>query len=119
MSIPRELHTIAQAIFDKKGINILGIDVRGFSSMTDFYLIAEGTVERHVISLAQSVMERLAKEGVKPLHTEGLSYGDWIVLDYGDIVVHLMESEMREKYHLEALWREGKIVQLKLEVHNV
>ncbi len=87
--------------------------------MTDYYLIAEGTVERHVISLAQSVMDRLEGEGVKPLHTEGLSNGDWVVLDYGDIVVHLLESEMREKYHLEALWREGKIVQLNLEVNNV
>ncbi|MFN4174566.1 MAG: ribosome silencing factor, partial [Parachlamydiaceae bacterium] len=106
-------------IFDKKGINILAIDVREFSSMTDFFLIASGTVERHVLSLAQSVIDTLQKEGEKPFGTEGLSHGDWVVLDYGQIVVHLLENEMRDKYHLEGIWREGKIVQLKLEVSNV
>lgn len=113
---PFHLNEAAQLLFDKKGFNILAIDVRNFSTMTDYFLIAEGTVERHVSALASYLQAFYADLGVRPHHIEGQKVGDWIVLDYGDFVIHLMESEMREKYRLEEIWKAGKIVDLKLQV---
>lgn len=113
------LREIAQTLFDKKSFNIIAIDVRSFSTMTDYFLVAEGTVERHVAALGRLLVELCAKKGFQPHHVEGLKRGDWVVLDFGDFVIHLMETEMREKYRLEEIWKEGKIVDLKLKLDFV
>lgn len=110
------LDTIAQAIFDKKGFNILALDVRGISTMADYFLIAEGNVERHVKALSYSIKDELAELDLHPLHTEGEKEGDWIVMDYGDFVIHLFTPELREKYTLEQLWKKAKIVDLDIAV---
>jgi len=110
------LDSIAQSIFDKKGVNIIAFDVRSFSTMTDYYVIGEGLVDRHVSALGRGIIDTLEDEGLGPLHVEGALTGDWMVIDYGSIVVHLLTPEMREKYSLEELWRQGKIVRLKIEV---
>lgn len=108
------VQAICQKIYDKKGFNILGLDVRGVCSMTNFFIIAEGTVERHVKALADTVFDFLLEMGRKPIHREGGREGDWVVLDYGDMVIHFFIPEMREKYALEQVWKEGKIVDLQL-----
>ncbi len=110
------LNSIAQAIFDKKGFNILALDVRGISSLTDYIIIAEGNVEKHVSAIAEGIMENLESQGQRALYVEGLGDGDWIVLDYLHIMVHLFTPEMREKYHLEQLWKEGQIVDVNIDV---
>jgi ribosome-associated protein len=110
------LDQIAQSIFDKKGENILVLDVRGISSLTDFFVIAEGGAERHVQALAKTVIEKLDDVKMAPLHLEGEQVGDWVVVDFGAIVVHLFTNEMREKYDLENLWREAKIVDVKIDI---
>jgi len=107
------VESICQKIFDKKGLNILALDVRGISTMTDFFIIAEGNVERHVVALASAVIELLAEKGMSPLHTEGEREGDWVVLDYGHIIIHFFIPSMREKYRLEQVWKEGEIVETK------
>lgn len=108
------LDRIAQVLYEKKGSNILGLDVRAISSLTEFYVIAEGNVERHVGSLARSVIEELAALGHKCYYSEGLQVGDWVVLDFGHIVVHLFHPDLRERYALEEIWRRGEIVDLKI-----
>lgn len=108
------LNTIAQAIFDKKGINILALDVRGVSTLTDYVIIAEGNVDRHVIALGQNVESAMEKIGEKSVHSEGFQTGDWLVLDYLDVMVHLFMPGLRDKYQLEQLWREGKIIDLDI-----
>jgi ribosome-associated protein len=108
----RILNIIAQTVFNRKGFNILALDVRGISTLTDYFLIAEGNVDKHVIALAKEVVGSLKNEGELPIHVEGLDQGDWIVIDYMDIVVHLFKPGLREKYRLEELWREGQIVDL-------
>lgn len=113
--VDRVLNIIGQILFDKKGFNILALDVRGISTLTDYFLIGEGNVDRHVIALAKEVIERLKQEGEVPAHVEGLDQGDWVVIDYLEIVVHLFKPGMREKYRLEELWREGEIVDLNLK----
>lgn len=113
-----KLQAIAQIIFDKKGFNILALDVKGISSLTDYVLIAEGNVDRHVIALAKEVMEKLEKAGEKPLYVEGLESGDWIVIDYFDFMIHIFMPGLRDKYNLEELFREGKVVDLKLKLNS-
>src|SRR5581483_2207469 len=110
------LNTIAQTIYDKKGMNILALDVHRFSSLTDYAIIAEGTVDRHVIAIAKAVIDSLQKMGESPLYVEGIKVGDWIVLDYVKIMVHIFMPGLREKYHLEELWQKGDIVDLTINV---
>lgn len=110
------LYTIAQVIYDKKGVNILALDVEGLSSITDYLVIAEGNVDRHVSGIARAIIEELDTKGVHPLHIEGIKTGDWVVLDYGEIMIHLFRPGFREKYALERLWLESKIVDLAIDV---
>jgi len=112
------LNCIAQSIFDKKGFNILALDVRNISSMTDYFIIAEGTVDRHVKAISKAIEDALIPLGYKPWHIEGENSGDWIVIDYGDVVIHLFIPELREKYALEELWSDGKIVDVKIDVNK-
>jgi ribosome-associated protein len=110
------LKAIAQAIYDKKGINILVLDVKGLSTITDYAVIAEGNVDRHVVAIAHAVQDEMEKRGEKPVYVEGMQTGDWIVLDFIDVMVHLFMPGLREKYQLEKLWKDGKIVDVKIDV---
>jgi ribosome-associated protein len=110
------LNLIAQTIFDKKGINILALDVKKLSSITDYVLIAEGNVDRHVIAIAKAIEKAMQQVGETPQHVEGIHRGDWVVLDYFHIMVHLFMPGLREKYHLEDLWKDAEIVDLNIEL---
>lgn len=110
------LNIIAQKIYDKKGFNIFAVDLRDVTSLTDFFLIAEGNVERHVQGLAREVRESLNQLNLPVFHIDGEMTGDWIVIDAGQILVHLFIPEQREKYSLEELWHEGKIVDLAIKL---
>jgi ribosome-associated protein len=112
------LNRIAQAIYDKKGMNTVVLDVRGVSSMTDFFVIAEGTVDRHVKALSEVIVDEMALRGLRPWHIEGQQEGDWVVVDFNDFVIHLFIPELREKYALEQLWKQGKIVDVQIVVHK-
>lgn len=109
------LELIAQTLYDKKGFNILVLDVSDFSSMADAYVIAEGNVERHTKALAKELIDVMADKG-QHLFNMDASSPDWIVLDFADVVVHLMIPETREHYALEELWRKGKIVDVNINV---
>lgn len=114
---PEELlNIIAQKIYDRKGFNIFALDVREATSLADFFLIAEGNVERHVQALAREVIETLGELNFPVFHVDGDRTGDWIVIDAGQILVHLFIPELREKYSLEVLWQEGKIVDLSIKL---
>lgn len=110
------LNLIAQVIYDKKGINILALDVQGISSIADYVLIAEGNVDRHVCAIARAVIDELKQKGEHAVHVEGLKTGDWVVIDFAGIMVHLFMPGLREKYSLEKLWGESKIVDLEIDV---
>lgn len=112
------LNTIAQTIYDKKGYNILAIDVRKISTVADYFLIAEGNVERHVLALSAAIDEKIEEIGYDLYHIDGKAAGEWIVLDCGDILIHLFLPELREKYALEELWQEGEIVDLILKLKD-
>ncbi|MEM8727788.1 MAG: ribosome silencing factor [Chlamydiota bacterium] len=104
---------IVRTLFDRKSSNIIAIDLKGISSMTDYVIIADGNVERHVIALAGEVEAIMRDVGEKPTHVEGIGNGNWVALDYFQVVIHLFIPEMREKYRLERLWPDGKVMELK------
>jgi ribosome-associated protein len=111
------LSLIAQIIFDKKGLNILALDVRGISTITDYIVIAEGNVDRHVRAITESLAKSLKEHGHRPLLVEGKS-SEWVVMDYGDVIIHLFTPEVRKKYGLEQIWQEAKIVDLDIQVES-
>ena len=96
---------VREALDDVKARDIDVIDVRGKSSITDFMLIASGTSKRHVVSLAQAVVDKVKQAGEEPLGTEGQTDGDWVLVDLGELVVHVMMPDARSYYDLERLWR--------------
>jgi ribosome-associated protein len=108
------LNLIAQTIYDKKGINILALDVRGISTLTDYVIIAEGSVDKHIIAIAQAILDALQEVGMKCTQKEGMLTGDWIVLDFLNIMVHLFTPRLRDKYRLEDLWKESQILDLQI-----
>ena len=110
------LNAIAQAIYNKKGLNILALDVRGISNLTDYVIIAESNIDKHTISIAKEIIEQLEKLGQTTLYVEGIATGDWIVIDYLNIMVHLFMPGLRDRYQLEQLWREGQIIDLQIDV---
>ena len=84
--------------------------------MTEYYVIVEGNVERHVKALARDITDTLQKHGRELYHSDASS-PDWIVLDFANVIIHLMTTETRERYALEELWRSAKIVDAKIDVH--
>ena len=106
---------IAQALYDKKGSNIMAIDVQGLGAMTDFFIFADAMATTHIQALKRTVEESLESLGWKPVHVEGHKNGDWVVLDYIAIVIHLFDPRVRDYYRVEEVWKEGKIVSLELK----
>jgi ribosome-associated protein len=102
----------AEAIHDKKGLNVVLLDVAELLSITDIFVIAAGTSNIHVRALAEGVEEALAESASrKPLRREGVDQATWILLDYGDVVVHLFQPETRDFYGLERLWADAPVIE--------
>ena len=99
------VQVVIAALEDMKATDILTIDVRDKTSITDFMVIASGSSSRHVKSLADTVLEKVKAQGVKPICSEGLDSGEWGLLDLGNVVVHVMQPATRQFYDLERLWQ--------------
>lgn len=95
---------VVDALEEVKGVDIGVLDVREKASFTDVMVIVTGTSNRHVKALANNVVEEAKKHGVRPLGVEGEQQGEWILVDLGDVVVHVMLAEVRDFYGLERLW---------------
>ena len=94
---------------DNKAKDITKINLEKKSSIADFMIICSGTSNRHVISLSNYLVEALKKENLNTLSVEGIRNGDWVLVDAGDIIIHLFRSEVREYYALEKMWAEEEI----------
>lgn len=102
------LKTIYKALDDKKAEDIQIIDIREVSCMADYFIIANGTNVNQVHALCDNVSEELAKLHALTKQTEGYTSGNWILMDYGDIIVHIFDKESRSFYDLERIWKDGK-----------
>ena len=96
--------TIHKVLSDNKAKDITKINLEKKSSIADFMIICSGTSNRHVISLSNYLVEALKKENLNTLNVEGIRNGDWVLVDAGDIIIHLFRSEVREYYGLEKMW---------------
>lgn len=97
-------HVVIDALDDMKAQNVHVIDVRDKTSVTDVMIISTGTSARQVRSQAERVVEKSKEKGVRPIGVEGESEAEWVLVDLGDVVVHIMQPAIRDFYHLEKLW---------------
>lgn len=104
VELPPELARAIEAASDRKGLDMLVLDLRGLSDATDYFLLVTGTSDLHVRSIAEHVLEELKQRGIRPSHVEGLRAGRWVLIDYIDFVVHIFHPAAREFYQLERLW---------------
>ncbi len=104
MEVDELQQLVIDALEDIKGKDIRTLDVRGKSSITDVMVFASGTSSRHLKSLADNVITQAKQAGVMPLGVEGEKSGEWVLVDLGDVVVHVMMPEIRDFYQLEKLW---------------
>lgn len=95
---------LTNALDDLKGENIQTLDVTELSDVMDFLIIATGTSNRHVKSLANNAIEEAKEKGIRPIGVEGMDAGEWVLVDYGDTVLHVMQQSTRDFYELEKLW---------------
>ncbi len=101
---------------EKKAIDSLVLDLREIASFTDYFLIFSGANERQVQAISDGIVETLKKAGTPVIRVEGYKTAEWILLDYGDFVVHIFDQKARKFYDLERLWRESKRVELPSEL---
>ena len=99
---------IANILYEKKAQNIVALNVKELTVITDCMLIATGRSTIQVRTLADEVEERMTEMGIEPIRKEGLQEGRWIVLDYGEVLVHIFHMEEREFYRLDKLWEMGQ-----------
>ena len=96
--------TILNSLEDIKAVNPVAIDVKNISSLTDFMVIASGTSYRHLAAMSERVLEGLKENNVSGIRIEGQGGDEWLLVDAGDVIIHLMSSDAREFYDLESLW---------------
>lgn len=105
---------VAELSLEKKGEEVKILDVRGLTSVTDFFVIITADSERKSKAIAEFVVDELREEGERPVHVEGLDTLRWVLLDYIDVVVHIFQPDDRRFYDLESLWSDAKFTTLTL-----
>jgi ribosome-associated protein len=112
------VHAAARAAADKLATDLLAFDVSEQLAITDAFLLASGANDRQVKAIVDEIEDKLREIGSKPIRREGERDGRWVLIDYGEIVVHVQHSEERQFYALERLWRDCPIIALPAEVHG-
>ncbi|MHB8171716.1 MAG: ribosome silencing factor [Thermincolia bacterium] len=100
----------ARAAEDKKGLDVLILEITKISVVADYFVLTTGNSSTQVKAIADHVEEKLKEAGIQPLRREGVREGRWILLDYGDVVVHVFQQEDRAYYNLERLWGDAPVV---------
>ena len=103
------LSTVLAALEDMKAEDITTIDLTGKSSIGDYMVVATGRSQRHVASVADNVVKDLEQSGITRVRVEGMRQADWVLIDSGDVIVHVFRPEVREFYNLEKMWAPGSL----------
>ncbi len=106
-------HRIAALMLEKKALNIKIIDVRGITTLTDFFVLCTSESEPQTRAIADHINLEMKKEGVDSWHVEGYQHLDWVLVDFVNIVAHIFSKEARDYYEFERLWADGKIIEVK------
>lgn len=101
------LEKAVQVLEDKKARNISVIDIRDISTLADYFVICSGTSVRHIQTLADNVEDQMELSGFKRFHKEGQDSKRWIIIDYGEVIIHIFDKEYREYYNIERIWSDG------------
>ena len=117
-ALDERMRTALNAAGEKKAIDIVVLDLRAVASFTDYFVITNGANQRQVQAISDEVADKLKQAGTRALRIEGYRTAEWILLDYGDFIVHVFDEKSRRFYDLERLWREGKRVELPDEFAN-
>jgi len=104
-AVSRAIKTVLASLEDSKAENIVSIDIQGKSSLGDYMVVASGRSHRHVSAVADHLLKALKDAGLGMARVEGLSGADWVLIDSGDIIVHVFRPEVREFYNLEKMWQ--------------
>jgi ribosome-associated protein len=115
LDTPIRVREAVAAADDRKAIDLKVLHLARVSDFTDYFLICSGSNERQVQAIANGIEERLREEGARPLHIEGYNRGQWVLLDYGDLVVHVFDGQTRGFYALERLWADAPDVTQKFQ----
>jgi ribosome-associated protein len=110
---------ISRIATDRKAMDVVVLDMRDASSITDYFLICSGGSERQVRAIADAIDEQLEPSGIASLGVEGYHEGHWILMDYGDVIVHVFSEDTREYYDLERLWANAPKIDLTAEIASV
>ena len=102
-----------RAAEEKKALEIVVLDLRDIASFTDYFIITSGTNTKQVQAIADEIVDRLKKQGRRASRVEGYSTAEWVLVDYGDFVVHVFEDKARKFFDLERLWREARRVEIQ------
>ncbi|MBS6610952.1 MULTISPECIES: ribosome silencing factor [Peptoniphilus] len=108
MTVQEKLDIIVKSCESKKGIDIKVLDIKGMTSIADYFVIVSGSSSTQVDALAREIDEKLSEKGINPLNSEGKNSSRWIILDFGDIIVHVFHKDEREYYNLERLWESSE-----------
>ena len=112
-----EVQLAIKCISEKKGVDILALDLREIATFTEFFIIAGGTNQRQVQAIADEINEQLKKQiGTRAVRIEGYNSAEWVLLDYGDFIVHLFNGEARAFYDLARLWRDARRVEIPADL---
>ena len=108
------IKAVYNALDDKKGIDIKVLDISEISVMADYFIIASGSNKSQVQALADNVEEEMLKLNIYSRQVEGYPSGNWILMDYGDFIVHVFNQDDRLFYDLERIWKDGKLVEIEM-----
>src|SRR5262249_5496667 len=109
-SAERKVRRAARAALDKKAVDLTVLDVQLVSTVTDYFLVCSGRSAPHVKTIAEAIRDELKTDGVRPLHAEGQAESGWVLLDYGDVLMHVFLEDTRAYYALERLWGDAPLL---------
>lgn len=115
--LDEEIKLAIESASEKKAFNIVALDLREIVSFTEFFVIASGANQRQVQAIADEITEQLKKQlNARPIRVEGYNSAEWVLMDFGDFIVHIFDKDARDFYDLERLWRDAKRVELPAEI---
>ncbi|HJW72426.1 MAG TPA: ribosome silencing factor [Geothrix sp.] len=118
MTLDSRLTSVVEAARSKKALHIRLLDVKNIASFTDTFAFMSGGSDRQNRAIAEAVEDALKLTGERPISREGEANGNWVLLDFGNLVIHVMDEDTRRHYNLEGLWKEGRELELPAEAHS-